>query len=134
MYAFATIPNGNIQDIRAIAIEKKVGKDATAEDIYESLEIHAPQTSHENIFVHKTAPQAASGQPQRWFGIDQDFFNQLPTFPWYQIFNMTGAPLTEVKATGEQAKRRTEWEVKEKKQVLAARIQSRAGTSASSFK
>ena len=42
MYAFAAVPSGTIQAIRAIAISEQVGKDVTAEDIYISLEFHAP--------------------------------------------------------------------------------------------
>lgn len=130
MYAWATVPSGSIQDIRAIAIEQKVGKKATAEDIYSSLEIHPPSTSHDNIFLHKKAPVT---EPPRYFGMDPDFFNKLPTFPWYQIFNMTGAPLTEVVKTGAQAKKAATWEVGEKKRELTARIEGRRGTSASSL-
>ena len=62
MYAKATVPTGTIQDIRAIAIEQKVGSEATAEQIYDSLEVLAPQTSHDNIFEHKTAPQGRPGR------------------------------------------------------------------------
>ena len=133
MYARATVPTGTIQDIRAIAIEQKVGPDATAEDIYEQLEIIPPQTSHELIFVHKDAPKAAEGEVQRWYGINMDFYNQLPSFPWYQIFNMTGAPLTVVQATGAAAKKKAQWEVEEKKRVLSRRIESRKDTAASSL-
>ena len=68
LYAYATIPGGNIQDIRAIAIQEKVGEEATVEQIYDSLKMLAPQTSHETIFVHKGAPPAEQGQRQRWFG------------------------------------------------------------------
>ena len=131
MYAFATVPSGTIQDIRAIAIEQKVGTDATAEEIYDSLEIHAPQTSHENIFAHREAPAAMEGERQRWFGMDKDFFNGLPTFPWSQIFNMTGAPLEEVMKIGKDAKKHVEWEVFNKKELLIDRIKARRGTAAS---
>ena len=133
MYARASIPSGTIQDIRAIAIEEKVGKDATAEEIYDSLEIIAPQTEHENIFVHKEAPKATGNEWQRWFGIDIEFYNKLPIFPWYQIFNMTGAPLMEVAATEKEAGKRAKWEVDEKKKELSRRIEARIGTSASSL-
>ena len=70
---------------------------------------------------------------QRWYGIDAEFYNQLPTFPWYQIFNMTGAPLTVVQSTGVAAKKKAEWAVDEQKRVLARRIESRRDTSASSL-
>jgi hypothetical protein len=118
MYARASTPSGTIQDIRAIAIEEKVGQDATAEEIYDSSEIIAPQTDHEHIFVHKEAEKATGNERQRWFGIDIEFYNKLPTFPWYQIFNMTGAPLMEVKVTGAQAQKPATYEIDEKKKEL----------------
>ena len=73
MYAHATVPYSNIQDMRAIWIESKVGQEATAEQIYDRLELIAPQTSHQNIFVHKGAPPAEHGQRLRWFGIDHGY-------------------------------------------------------------
>jgi hypothetical protein len=130
MYARADVPTGTLQDIRAIAIEQTVGKEATAEEIYESLPVYGPQTSHENIFYKPDAPRT---EPQRWYGINPDFYNKLPTFPWYQIFNMTGAPMTYVNATGDKAKKRAVWEVNDKKKELRARIEARKGTSASSL-
>ena len=132
MYAHATVPCSNIQDMRAIWIESEVGLEATAEQIYDRLEIIAPQTSHENIFVHKGAPPAEHGQRQRWFGIDQEFYNNIPTFPWYQIFNMTGAPLREVKATGKAAKRAAEYEVDQQKRLWSDRMAKRRCKSFSS--
>ena len=53
--------------------------------------------------MHPVAPQAAEGQVQRWYGVDINFYNQLPYFAWEEIVNMTGAPLTVVQATGAAA-------------------------------
>ena len=131
MYARATVPTGTISDIRAIAIEEKVGPDATAEEIYDSLEIHGPQTSHEHIFVHKEAPKSPEGEPQRWYGMDPAFYNQLPTFQWSQIFNMTGAPLAVVPALGQKAKKNAERQVDIKKKKLQQRIDNRLGSASS---
>ena len=95
LYAHAEVPCRNIQDMRAIYIESQVGLETT-----DTLDIFPPQTSHENIFVHKGAPPAQNGEAPHWFAIDQEFYNNLPTFPRYQIFNMTGAPMREIPATG----------------------------------
>ena len=99
MYAWADVPTGDMLDVRAAKIEQEVSPDATAKDIYKSLQIFSPQTSHEHIFVHPVAPQAAEGQVQRWYGVDINFYNQLPYFAWEEIVNMTGAPLTEIETT-----------------------------------
>ena len=64
--------------------------------------------------------------------MNAEVFNNLQRFEWYQIFNMSGAPLAEVKRTGVQAKRRTEWEVHEHQEQVKARIASRRNTASSS--
>jgi len=89
MYARSSMQYGMIQNMRAIAIEEKVGHHVTIEEIYNLLEVIPPQTSHGNIFVHKEAPRAMGEEQQRWFGIDMEFFNKLPGFDWHDMFNIT---------------------------------------------
>jgi hypothetical protein len=128
MYAWTEVPSGTIQDIRAIRIEKECGS-KTAEEIYADLPVIPPQVDHGHIHIHRAAPPCPAGQ-ERWFGMEEEFFNDLPYFPWNQIFNFAGAPMQEVKKTGAAAKKATEWEVHENKQKLSRSIAARMGTSA----
>ena len=40
--------------------------------------------------------------------MEPSFVNQLQEYKWHQIFNMTGAPLQHVTATGKDAKKKAE--------------------------
>jgi hypothetical protein len=129
MYAWAEVPSGTIQDIRAMKIERDC-PGMTAEQIYDSLPVIPPQTAHGHISVHHLAPACEPGK-ERWFSMEPDFFNSLPVFPWNQIFNLAGAPMKVAQATGKDAQKKVWWDVDAKKKQLAASIASREGTASS---
>jgi hypothetical protein len=129
LYCWATVPPDTIQDIRALKIERELGKQATAEEIYDSLPVIPPQQTEGCIQVHPLAPRCRPGE-ERFFTMEEDFFNKLPKFEWYQIFNMTGAPMMDMKKTGAKARRALEWEIDGKKKQVMARMTERANARA----
>ena len=61
------------------------------------------------------------------------FFNQLQEFKWHQIFNMTGASMKEIAATGKDAKKRAEHEKYYKGREIMSRIAGHRGSASSSL-
>ena len=130
LYIWAKVPAGSIQDIRALKIEEEMGPSVTAEQIYDMLLVIPPQKTS-FITIHPDAPKCPPGK-ERFFYMDEETFNQLEEFQWYQIFNMTGAPMTEHVKTGAKAKAKMEQGVAAKKAEIDARMKSRAAASSSS--
>jgi hypothetical protein len=123
LYAWAEVPGGNIQDIRALKIAKEC-PNMTADEIFESLPVIPPTVQTGFIDVHPTANRGLDHT--RFYKIDHKFFNSLQEFKWHQIFNMTGAPLQEVKATGKDAKKKAQWDKYYKEQEIQGRMAERA--------
>jgi hypothetical protein len=130
LYAWAQVPGCHIQDIRALKIEAECPK-MSADDIFASLPVIPPQVQTGFITANEVANR---GLPQpSYFSVDPDFFNSLEEFKWHQIFNMTGAPMQEVQATGKDAKKKAEWSKHEEEVKLRARITARRGSATSSL-
>ena len=123
------MPSGTIQDIRALKIANEM-PGMSADEIFAALPVIPPTVTTGFIYPHATANKGL--EAPRYFKMEPSFFNELQEFKWHQIFNMTGAPVQLVTATGKDAKKAAEWKKYEKEIELRARIDGRMGSASSS--
>ena len=127
VYAWAQCPSTDVLDIRALKIEAECPK-MSADEIYQHIPTIPPTCTTGAIQPHPSHPSDG-----RYFKVDAEFFNGLPTFEWQQIYNLTGCPREAVRATGAKAMKVREWSESQRRAEASARIDARKGTAASSL-
>ena len=83
IYMKVEVPDEHVEDSRAIFYEKKF-RARTTQDLYNMVPVCTPTLG--DVIFEKRAENGV-------YGISAEDDAKLPTFEWYQIFNMCGATL-----------------------------------------
>jgi hypothetical protein len=108
LYCKAPVPDEHVNDVRAIMHELKIKPDSP-KALYDAVPVCKPSTT--SMIISKLDWNGKPLENQWTFKSKEDFY-LLPTFDWYQVFNLSGyelppKPLSKKQKKAQNAK---EWE------------------------